>query len=88
MIAKQLLHEDEQLKRLVTTPKEQKPQYEWSALLLDAQDGDTPSSSVKVKVGTNERDFDLGEIASTVGNALTDLFLARQQNDNIFTDEN
>ena len=55
---------------------------------MDAQDEDTPGSSVKVKVGTNERDFDLGEIASTVGNALTDLFLARQQNDNIFTDEN
>ncbi|MDZ4286829.1 MAG: ribonucleoside-diphosphate reductase subunit alpha, partial [Prosthecobacter sp.] len=87
MIAKNLLHEDEQLKRLVTTPKEQKPQYEWGALLLDVQDAES-ASSVKVKVGTHERDFDLNEIASTVGNALTDLFLARHQDDNIFTEEN
>lgn len=86
MIAKTLLHEDEQLKRLVTTPKEQKPQYEWGALLLDVADSEAPSS-VKVKVGVQERDFDLSEIASTVGNALTDLFLARKQDD-IFTDEN
>ncbi len=88
MIPKQLLYEDQQLKRLVTTPKDQKPQFEWDSVLQDAETHiPSPSGYVKVKVGTHERDFNLGEIANTVGNALTDLFLARDEN-NIFTDEN
>ena len=88
MITKTLLHEDQQLKRLATTPKDQKPQYEWDSVLQDAEMPiPSPTGFVKVKVGTHERDFNLGEIANTVGNALTDLFLARQDS-NIFTDEN
>ena len=88
MITKTLLHEDQQLKRLATTPKDQKPQYEWDSVLQDAEMPiPSPTGFVKVKVGTHERDFNLGEIANTVGNAQTDLFLARQDS-NIFTDEN
>ncbi len=88
MFSKSLLHEDEQLKRLLTTPKDQKPQYEWDSVLQNAENP-IPSTAgfVKVKVGTHERDFNLGEIANTVGDALTDLFLAREQK-NIYTDEN
>ena len=78
MIASHLVLEEEQLKRLATTPKDQKLQFEWSSLLGDLPES-VPNSSVKVKVGTHERDFDLGEIANTVGNALTDFFLAREQ---------
>ena len=87
MIATHLVLEEEHLKRLATTPKDQKLQFEWSSLL-----GDIPKheddSHIKVRVGTHERDFDLGEIANTVGSALTDLFLAREQKENIFSDEN
>ena len=88
MIASRLLQEEEKLQRLVNSPKDQKLQFEWGALLGNVT-STLPPSSVKVKVGTHERDFDLGEIANTVGNALTDLFVARQKDDgDIFTDEN
>jgi ribonucleoside-diphosphate reductase alpha chain len=87
MIATHLVLEEEHLKRLATTPKDQKLQFEWSSLLGDIPKHDT-DSHIKVRVGTHERDFDLGEIANTVGSALTDLFIAREQKENIFSDEN
>jgi ribonucleoside-diphosphate reductase alpha chain len=40
----------------------------------------TGGKSIKVRVGADERDFDVGEIADTVGGAITDLLLARQRN--------
>ncbi|MBX7210318.1 MAG: ribonucleoside-diphosphate reductase subunit alpha [Verrucomicrobiaceae bacterium] len=80
-----LLNEDKALKRLAKTPKDQKPNYEWSALAAGVSDG---PSAVKVKIGNAERDFDLGEIADTVGNALTDLFIARRQEEKIFSEDN
>ena len=42
---------------------------------------------MQVKVGDQTRDFDIAEIAETVGNALTDLALSRNE-ENIFNDEN
>ncbi len=86
MIAKQLLKEDEHLKRLAVQPKSEKTLFDWHKALAD-HEGALPSGTVKVKVGTHETDFNLGEIANTVGNALTDLFVARQKDD-IYTDEN
>ncbi len=83
----ELLHEDKALKRVAHTPKDQKPQFEWSALTDDVT-GSKPASSVKVRIGTNERPFDVGEIADTVGNAITDLLLARQRQSEIFNDQN
>ncbi len=79
-----LLHEDKALKRVAQTPQDQKPQFEWSALTA----GVGSASAIKVKVGSNERDFDVGEIADTVGNAITDLLLARQRQGDIFNDQN
>lgn len=84
MIAKHLF-EDKELKRLVNTPKDQKPRFEWSALAMGVEE---KNSAIKVKIGAAERDFDLGEIADTVGNALTDLFLARRQEEQIFSEDN
>lgn len=80
-----VLLEDKELKRLATTPKEQKPQFEWSALTAGVLEG---PSAIKVKIGSAERDFDVGEIADTVGNALTDLFLARRQEEKIYSEDN
>lgn len=85
MISKYVLQEDKELKRLATTPKDQKPHFEWSALTAGVADA---PSAIKVKIGSAERDFDLGEIADTVGNALTDLFIARRQEENIFSEDN
>ena len=80
-----LLNEDTELKRLATTPKDQKPQFAWRAVTANVAE---QPSAIKVKIGNAERDFDLGEIADTVGNALTDLFIARRQEENIFSEDN
>ena len=68
-----LLHEDKALKKVAHTPKDQKPRFQWSAPTAGNSDAkpSTPSA-FKVKVGGNERDFDMGEIADTVGSALAD----------------
>ena len=79
-----LLHEDKALKKVAHTPKDQKPRFQWSAPTAGNSDAkpSTPSA-FKVKVGGNERDFDMGEIADTVGSALADLFMARQKEGDI-----
>lgn len=84
MISSNLYQEDQALKRLVTTPKDQKPRFEWRD--TDASETSVPQG-VKVKVRGEERDFCVHEIADTIGNALTDLFLARKQED-IFSEDN
>ncbi|MBL9117847.1 MAG: ribonucleoside-diphosphate reductase subunit alpha [Verrucomicrobiaceae bacterium] len=81
-----LLSEDEKLKRLATKPKHEKTLFEWHNALAELE-GQLPDVGFKVKVGTHERDFNLSEIASTLGNALTDLFVAREKSD-IYTEEN
>jgi ribonucleoside-diphosphate reductase alpha chain len=84
-----LLHEDKALKKVAHTPKDQKPRFQWSAPTAGNSDAkpSTPSA-FKVKVGGNERDFDMGEIADTVGSALADLFMARQKEGDIYNDQN
>ena len=81
-----LLHEDKALKKVAHTPKDQKPRFKWSALNMG--NGDSTASAIKVKVGGNERDFDMGEIADTVGSALADLFMAREKEGDIYNDQN
>ncbi|HEY1052334.1 MAG TPA: ribonucleoside-diphosphate reductase subunit alpha [Prosthecobacter sp.] len=80
-----LLHEDKALKKVAHTPKDQKPRFEWSALTVG---GTESASAIKVKVGADERDFDMGEIADTVGSALADLFMARQKEKDIYNEKN
>ncbi|MCX6858115.1 MAG: hypothetical protein NTV80_24805, partial [Verrucomicrobia bacterium] len=81
-----LLHEDKALKKVAHTPKDQKPSFKWGALNVGT--GDSTASAIKVKVGGNERDFDMGEIADTVGSALADLFMAREKEGDIYNDKN
>ncbi|MDB6004172.1 MAG: ribonucleoside-diphosphate reductase, alpha subunit, partial [Prosthecobacter sp.] len=81
-----LLHEDKALKRIAHSPKDQKPQFEWSALTAGV--AGIGMTAPKVRIGSSERDFDVGEIADTVGNAITDLLLARQRQSEIFNDSN
>ena len=81
-----LLHEDKALKKVAHTPKDQKPRFEWSAIAAGVT-GSAPTA-IKVKVGGDERDFDMGEIADTIGSALTDLLLARQNDQDIYNDQN
>ena len=86
--AHDLLKEDKALKNVAhNTPQNQKPSFDWSALTIGGVDFPM-TGKTKVRIGSSERDFDVGEIADTVGNAITDLLLARQQKNEIFNDSN
>ena len=76
--------EDIELKRFAHIPKDQKPQFNWRDVVLEER---LLQPEIKVNVNGKDRDFDLAEIADTIGNALVDLQLSRKEED-IFNDEN
>lgn len=84
MIQKISFEEDLELKRFAATPKEKKPRFEWASVLGEDR---LRRPEIKIDTGGAERDFDIAEIADTIGNALTDLLLSRQEED-IFTEVN
>ena len=84
MIQKISFEEDLELKRYAATPKEEKPRFDWRGVLGDDR---LHRPEVTIEIDGRERDFDLAEIAETIGAALTDLLLSRQEED-IFTDVN
>lgn len=84
MIQKHSFDEDIELKRYVTTPKEKKPRFDWSTVLGEDR---LHHPEIKVEANGAERVFDLAEIADTIGAALTDLLLSRQEED-IFNEAN
>ncbi|MFU8847709.1 MAG: ribonucleoside-diphosphate reductase subunit alpha [Opitutales bacterium] len=84
MIQKISFEEDLELKRFAATPKEKKPRFEWGTALGENR---LHRPEIKVEADGAERDFDLAEIADTIGNALTDLLLSRQEEE-IFTEVN
>lgn len=84
MIHKISFEEDLELKRFASTPKDKKPRFDWRGVI--AEDS-FQRPEVKIATEGGDRDFDLAEIAETIGAALTDLLLSRQE-DEIFTDHN
>lgn len=78
------LEEDLELKRFTTTPREEKPRFNWRDVLLDER---LVQPEITVDVQGAEQEFDLAEIADTIGHALTDLLLSRRE-ENIFTEQN
>ncbi|PXA04801.1 ribonucleoside-diphosphate reductase subunit alpha [Coraliomargarita sinensis] len=84
MIQKISFEEDLELKRFAATPKEKKPRFEWGTVLGENR---LHRPEIKIEADGSERDFDLAEIADTIGNALTDLLLSRQEEE-IFTEVN
>jgi ribonucleoside-diphosphate reductase alpha chain len=82
MIRKLSLAEDIALKRLVTTPREEKPDFAWREILPAVE-----RPEIKVTRGQEERIFNLADVADEIGNALTDLLLSREESD-IFNDRN
>jgi ribonucleoside-diphosphate reductase alpha chain len=86
MISSHLFKEDIKLKAMLASPNEQ-PRFDWRTVACGGNS--SSSATLRVKVRDEDRDFDLGEIADTIGSALTDLMLARQHRDgDIFTSEN
>ncbi len=84
MIQKISFEEDLELKRFTSTPRDKKPRFDWAAVVGEDR---FRRSEIKIQVEGGEREFDLAEIADTVGSALTDLLLSRHEED-IFTDVN
>ena len=85
MITRDFIEQDRLLQRYAATPQDKKPRYDWAGSIREAQ---TPcQNALQVRVGGQTRAFDLAEIADTVGNAVTDLALSRNQED-IFTEDN
>jgi ribonucleoside-diphosphate reductase alpha chain len=86
MIQKISFEEDLELKRYATTPRDKKPRFDWATVLGEDR---LQRPEIKIEADGSERDFDLAEIADTIGNALTDLLLSRQQQeDDIFNEVN
>lgn len=84
MIQKISFEQDLELKRFASTPKDQKPRYDWRGVVGADR---LQHSEIKVSLQGGECEFDLAEIADTIGVALTDLLLSRQE-DEIFTEAN
>ncbi len=78
------IDEDLALKRFAQTPDDQKPRFNWREVVGNDA---LVQPLVRVTLGGVERDFDVAEIADTVGAALTDLLLSRQVQD-IYTEQN
>ncbi|MFM8982790.1 MAG: ATP cone domain-containing protein, partial [Spartobacteria bacterium] len=79
------LDEDLALKRLVTMPRDQKPDFSWREAVS------TPSHPLQGIVVTRhdgeEQSFSLSDVADEIGEALTDLLLSREEK-NIFNEQN
>jgi ribonucleoside-diphosphate reductase alpha chain len=72
------------LKRTIHTPKDQKPHFAWRDLIA-ADFPLVPETTLTAPTGDTR--FDLGEVADTVGKALTNVLLARGETA-IFTEGN
>ena len=81
------LAEDLALKRLVTTPLDQKPGFAWRDALGDSSFEAALPEVVVTRGKGDERQFNLADVADEIGAALTDLLLSRQEKD-IFNEEN
>ena len=84
-ITKRTFEEDQKLQEFARTPREKKPQYNWGSLVDPAR-----WNSTNILVGGNgmgETAFDIEEVADTIGNALTNLLLSREEQD-IFNEKN
>ncbi|MEN9468661.1 MAG: Ribonucleoside-diphosphate reductase 1 subunit alpha [Verrucomicrobiota bacterium] len=77
--------EDIALKRLVTMPRDQKPDFSWREAVT------APSHPLQGIIVTRhngeEESFNLSDVADEIGEALTDLLLSREEK-NIFNEQN
>jgi ribonucleoside-diphosphate reductase alpha chain len=84
MIHKLAFDADLELKRYTSTPKDQKPRFDWRGVIGEDR---VNRPEIKIEAAGVEREFDLAEIADTIGAALTDLLLSRREEE-IFTEIN
>lgn len=84
MIHKLAFDADLELKRYTSTPKDQKPRFDWRGVIGEDR---VNRPEITIEAAGVEREFDLAEIADTIGAALTDLLLSRREEE-IFTEIN
>ena len=85
MIGRDLVEEEIELKKFASTPKDQKPSFDWR--LKPDEFALEDLERLVVAVGEQQRAFNLDEICDTIGSALTDLLLSKGENE-IYTEEN
>lgn len=91
MIKHQPYDEDIALKRFTLATPDSKPRFNWRDLVTEDPlfAEDIAPGSVKVQLGNEVHEFDLAEVAETIGTALTNLLLSRDaEEDQIFTEKN
>jgi ribonucleoside-diphosphate reductase alpha chain len=79
------LAEDLALKKFVTVPLEQKPNYNWRGLIAEE---DRVRPDIHVLCPHGEENFDLAEVADSIGRALTNVLLSREEKSEIFSEAN
>lgn len=84
MITNRTLEEDRMLKQYAAASSNQAPRFDWANVVAN-QDS---SLDVRLHAGGQEREFSLEEVAELVGRAVTNWALTRQQDGEIFTEEN
>jgi len=84
MYQKTSFDQDLVLKRFAETPEEQKPRFDWRNL---GEGSDIEQPEINVCCGPDERRINVSDVAQTIGAALTDLLLSRQESD-IYNEEN
>ncbi|MCE9616720.1 MAG: ribonucleoside-diphosphate reductase subunit alpha [Lentisphaerae bacterium] len=87
MFTRGTLEEDQALKRFAFTPKDQKPRFNWG-LVVGSEAFHLPNLTIDMQ--GEARAFSLAEIADTIGSALTNLMLSRQEEraEEIFSEGN
>ncbi len=84
MNPRSLVQEDLRLKRFIRGTSSEKPRFNWADTAPPAA---VRANQVQVQNGTGPQPVDLAYVADLIGNALTDLLLAREEQD-IFNDQN
>ena len=79
------LDEDLALKRLVTMPRDQKPDFSWREAV--AAPAHPLQGIIVTRHDGEEQSFNLSDVADQIGEALTDLLLSREEK-NIFNEQN
>jgi ribonucleoside-diphosphate reductase alpha chain len=85
MINQSLLQEEALIRDIAREARH--PQFNWGSV-IQPESVSSARTTMRVRVGEHEREFNIGEIALTIGNSLSTLMAARDKPDDIFTDEN
>ena len=87
MIGRNVLEEDILLKQYAHASDKDKPRFNWSNFAQEEAPELPGKLQIKIEIGGQVRDYNIADVADTVGGALTDLLLSRKE-ENIFNDEN